>query len=622
VRLKKTGSLLILLWIAAGTNLLAGPPPVTLKAVTDSKAVYLFDRISYRLEVEGSSRNLPEPRIQLPEGLKVEGVPRSSSQVQWINGKWSSSMTYQYTLKAVKEGSWTIPPATVVQKRQTFRSNSIRVKVLKPQASGGTTGEGDTKIPRNKLNDLFLWAEVDQSDPYLGQAITVTYDVYTRLQVVDYDVQQSPAFTGFWAEVVPRPQNPHVSTRTIQGVEYAVATIHTVELYPTVTGDLIIEPLIMGLTIESKNRNPMDDFFGRGSAFRSPFMNFNRKESRSSQTLSIHVKPLPVEGKPVDFTGAVGDFKLDSSLDKHAVQAGDALILTLQLAGKHVLKTLPPPSMPILPNFKAFDPKAGDVTDFPDIPDWNVRKFELILVPHRPGDYTLPPVTYSYFNPADAQYHTLTTGEHQVHINPAPGMEYATMIAPSGNGSIQLIGHEIRYIKTQVDIIPFTPPYTHLWFLLLAALPIPGVPFILFYGRHRKKLSGDQAYARAFKAKGEFQDHFRMAKSALTKGSYDMVVDSVANGFASYLGNRMNLPTAGLTLEMISDELANRDVPAALMESIKTYWEQLETIRFAPGNPGREQIESLVNSGFDLISSMEKLKMKQTQHSREKGYQS
>ncbi|MBN1357036.1 protein BatD [bacterium] len=608
--MRKIGSLIILMWIAGSGSIHADPDPVELKAFVEKPTVYLFDRFVYQLDITGPIRSLPEPQIRFPEGLSLEGPPRTSSQVQWINGSWSSRMTYQYHLKAAREGAWTIPPATAAYQGETLRSRPVQVTVVKMQA-GAADERNAPDIPRTGLDDVFIWASVDLAEPYVGQAVTVTYELFTRLPVVDYQVQQPPAYSGFWAEEIPIPKNPQVTTRKIQGIEYAVAAIHRVELYPTVTGELLIDPLRMILTIEDKARDPFDSMFTPfGSRFRSPLLNFKRQESRSAQSLSIQVKPLPGEGRPADFTGAVGKFEMKTGLDKNRINVGEAVVMKVELAGNHILATLPPPRLPDLPGFKVYEPKSEDISAFPARPGWESRTFETVLVPHRTGDYTLPPLQYSYFDPDPGEYRILKTQPISLHVEPAPGMDHGTAQITGADGSLQVLGHEIRYIKTGTDIHPYKPAYLQPWVFMLTGLPVPALPLIFWYGRHRRKMMGDIAYARAFRAKGESQEHFKSARTALQKGDARQALDEIFRGFASYIGNRINLPATGLTLGSMLDEFDRRNVPRDIMDAVKTFWQDLETARFAPGEPGMEQVENLLAGGQTWIGRLEKLKLK------------
>ncbi len=612
----KTGKIILFTMILCAVSAhAAGQLNVT--AAVDQQQIYLFDRLVYQVTVEGAVRSVPEPRVQGLQGFKILGSPQTSSQIQFINGNWSSKLTFTYTLQAVKAGQWVIPPATVQFHGKTYRSNTITVQVIKMAASSATSSDSDTEaIPASRMDDIFLWATVDKATPFVGQPIVVSFDVYTKLQISNYSVQQAPECSGFWVEDLPLPKSPHVVTRMVHGVKYARATVHKMILYPTVTGELVIDPLVMVFEIESKTRDPFDNFFG-GSAFGSPFFSRTRKESRSSQALSITVKPLPQKGKPANFSGAVGTFELKALAEKKSVPAGEAVVIKVTLSGNHHLKTLPPPKMPQIPDVKAFEPKAKDVVPVNGRFGWWQRDFEYIFVPHRAGEMHIPSVEFDYFDPDLKQYKILKTKPITITVTHS-AVSDSTLVVSTGNGEFRQLGHEIRYIKTKGPIEPQYPAYSRPWFFIILIAPFPIVPIILIYGKHRRNLMDNAAYARAYRAKSDSTNYFRKAVTSLESSDFDSALDDIAKAFAGYLGARLNLPEGSLTLQGIQKELQKVHLPEDLYQSITGYWNTIEAARYAPGSPEKQFIEDMLEKGRLLITQMEKNKFKKRREGKSK----
>ncbi len=592
--------------------------PITVTAAVDRNQVYLFDRIQYQITVEGAAQSLPDPQIGDIKGFKVVGSPRSSSQISFINGRVTSKKVYLFVLEAKEEGTWQIPPATVSYNQSTFHSNALTIDVLKMtvgQSSSVGTADGTAPdIPRDRQGDLILWTVVDTPEPYIGQAITVRYYIYTRLQVSDFSVQQLPDFTGFWSEEVPVPASPEVKTKIINGAKYAEALVYQVVLYPTVTGELVIDPLRMVFQVES---NQVDPF---GSSPHSPFSTFfrqARQEMVAAQAITVPVKALPEQGKPDDFSGAVGQFELSATIDKDSVQAGEAVVLTVRLAGNHGLKTLPTPQFEPIPNVKSYDPKSEEVVVYPGRAGWKMRDFSYILVPHMAGDYQIPPVQYSYFNPEINTYATISTDTLSFHVTASAGSAYSAVAPMSGDGEIKLLGIDSRYIKTNVSIVNWTAPYRSRWFLGVLMLPIPAVPLILLYGRHRLRMMGDTGYARAFKARSESQKQFVNAMTAMSNQQFDQALDQAAIAFSRYLSNRFNLPSGGLTLEQVLTEMAHRQISEEMISRVRNYWEKLEFVRYSPAVISGEESNQLILSGRNLVDDLERIAIKKRNPGKE-----
>ena len=585
---------------------------IKLSAVVDSQSVYLFDRLTYQLTVESSSRSLPEPTIVFPEGLKIQGVPRTSSQIQIINGSFSNSKIYTYVLSAIKEGAWTIPPASIVLKGKAVKSNPIPIKIVKYEAAKGDGSEAsDENIPRQKMQDMFLWAKVSNLEPFVGEAIDVTFNVYTRLKITNYTLQQPPSFSGFWVEEVDLPKNPKVTRKVVNGVEYSVATIHEVRLYPTVSGELIIDPLNMIFAVENQQKDPFDQFFNSplNSQFRSSFFRGTQQEVRASQALSLNVKPLPSKSVPPSFQGAVGDFMIEAEIDKDTVQAGEAAIIRITLSGTHNLKTITMPAFPPLDGFKVFEPKAEEVIDHPIKAGWKQRTYEYIIVPHQSGDFEIPGVEFSFFNPSEEKYKTITTKAFQLHVNSGVGSS-GTFTVSKNNANIELLGKDIRYIKTSVTVKSYKPAYftSLFWFFIL--LPIPVIPVILIYGSHHRKLMGDRAYARSYRAKSFSQKRFQTAKERIISNQLDLALDETARAFQGYLADRLNLLGGSLNLNSILHELRQRNIDIDTCRKISDYWNLLETARFAPGIPTSDEVNQFTERGIQIVDMLEELKLK------------
>jgi hypothetical protein len=611
----KTGSVFWTILLIAPA-VMAGDNALRLSATVDRETVYLMEQFYYQLTIEGASRSFPEPRFAGFEGFKIVGGPSTSSQFQFINGKVSNSVVYTYVLQAQKEGKWTLPPVSINLEGKSYQSNSVTVEVITTNAPAAQTQQQESgneagNIPKDRVSELFLWASVDQEEPFVGQPIRVSYEVYTLVPISELGVKQSPSYTGFWTEDVVLPKNPTLYKKQIYGKEYSVAKVNEVVLYPTVTGELVIDPLTMGFAVQVRGRDPFDDFFG-GSPFGSrlgPSMMRQQEEVRSSQALKINIKPLPGEGRPADFSGAVGNFEMTAKVDKPSVQVGEGIVVKVKLSGNQGLKTLPAPKFADLPGFKSFEPKTGEISFVPGREGWKMRDFDYILVPHQEGDFTIPAISYNFFDPESKAYKATQTAAIPIHVNPGlPGSEQPALV--SSGGEIKLLGTAIRYIKTNVRITSYVPPYRTVWFLIILILPLPVVPATIIYGRHRRRMQGDEAYARSFIAKTESVKRFASARKAFENQDLNGAVDETAAAFAGYLGNRLNLPVAGMTLRLIEEQLSKRHMPEDQIGKIADLWKKLETARFSPLKPAAESIQGMIGEGESIINRLEAMKLK------------
>ncbi|GEM_PF-1342647 len=582
-------------------------------ARVDRTTVELYERLALEVIVEGPARSLPAPAGLQLEGLKIVGGPQSSTQVQMANGAWSSRLSYTYQLRAEKEGSWTIGPIPITFQGRTYQSNSITIQVKKPEAPPAQSGiDSDSNVPNDRQSDLFVWATVSNPEPFVGQPIEITYELFTRIKVVNFEPERIPEFSGFVVEDVELPERPVVTNRTLNGKEYATAVVHRAILYPTTAGDLTLEPFAVKFAVEVRGRDPFDDFFQSpfGPPGRSSLFSQHQQEIRQSNSISLHVRPLPVEGKPESFSGAVGEFELKASAGKTTVQVGEAIVVEATLTGQHGLKLLSIPPAASITQFKTYEPKAGDVVPNPARPGWSMRTVEYIYVPFEQGQFEIPGIEFSYFDPNSSSYKTLRSDPIAVFINPGPSGEGIPVMARDQRGEIRLLGKDIRYIKTSAPIRSHIEPYRTPWFWGSVLFPFPVIPAVVVMSRRRRKMLEDQGYARAIRARGESTRRLANARSLHTNASFRECLDEMAAAFRGYLSDRFNRPPASISPEVIRDALTSYGVGADRIDSVLDIWETLASVRFSPVNPDPDSIARLMDRVSECLDELEKSRWK------------
>lgn len=580
----------------------------TLRASVDRTRVTLFERVTYTIEVASDSRNRAEPQPPEFKGFKVMGPPRTSSQFSWVNGVTSNVMSYSYVLEAREEGRHVWEPASMVVDGEVIRSAPVEITVLKPGApppAEGSNMPGLRNMDPDRLQSLFIETVVDDETPFVGQAVRVSYHVFTRVSIRNFGIQDEPDYQGFWVEPVDLPAQPALNSRVIEGIEYKEAKIHEVILYPTVSGELMIPPLRMVFEFQDRRQDPFDSFFN--SPFGSGMFGV-RQESRSTSTTALQVRPLPEEGKPPGFSGAVGLFKLEAELKNPSVKAGEAITMTVTLRGNHGLKTIGTPVAPDLPRFKVFDPKAGEVAPDPQEPGWWKRSFDYVLVAHEPGEYTIPGFTFSYFDTGTESYQTLKTPDVSVSVAPAPGGNLPLPYSPAGR-ELTLLNADVRYIKTADKLSNQVEAYRSSWFAVMMVIPVILIPSLLLLDARRRRLEGDTAFAREVRARSGSGRRFAEAISANHHGDVSKALDETAAGFARYLSDRLGLPTGGITLGTILGEMNLRSIPETHIQNVRQYWETLETARYGPVDVSGTDIEDLIRKGQALVDQLEKIRM-------------
>ncbi|PWK75976.1 oxygen tolerance protein BatD [Mucilaginibacter oryzae] len=532
-------------------------------------------------------------------GFQVVAGPNVSNSVSMINGVTSASLAYGYDLMATKEGEFTIGPATIMAGGRPYSTAPIKIKVVKGSAPGGGGGSqgnsrqqqqqqfnapDESNIQRGRVKDisksLFLRTSVDKSSVYLGQQIVMNLRLYTRVAIVNGEPEKIPDLNSFYSQDI-KNNNPNAQWRTevLNGVRYNVTDIKKTILFPEHEGNITIEPAIMNFVIRqqaaSSSGDPFDAFFGGYE---------DVKYRIKSTPVVIHVKPLPMAGKPADFSGAVGTFNIAASLDKNQIKANDAINYQLKVSGTGNLKLLKPISPNFPPDFEKYDPKVTDTITENENGSSGSRRYTYLLIPRHQGDYTIDPVKFSYFNPATGRYVTLTTRAFQVKVAKGTGdNSNVTAFSGAGKQDVKVLSNDIRYIKTGTELNEVGSDFygSGLYYFLLVLGPL-GFAGALVYGKWRDKNNADVAGMKSRKAGRVAAKHLAVAKQRLAANDSKAFYEDLFRGLYGYLSNKLNIPYADLNREKIADELKARSLDESLINEMLDTLDMCEMARYAP----------------------------------------
>src|ERR1700712_1459714 len=325
------------------------------------------------------------------DGFQVLSGPNVSTSMESINGSTTMSSSFGYILMPVKEGDLIIGPASVVINGRRLTTNPIKIKVEKglrvPPNPKAQSGGPDNSIQEGNSADLaksiFIKAIVDKNNVYQGQHLTLSFRLYTRVDIEQTQVDNIPALTGFWNEDIKALQQQvlwHVET--YKGLRYNVADIKQTILFPEHAGNIIIDPMKITflLRVPAPSKDIMDQFFGSYKEV---------KYAAKSSPVVVHVKPLPETGKPQSFTGAVGNFRMESSVDKTSLKANEALNYKVKVTGSGNIKLLKALSTVFPADFEKYDPKIVDSLTENENGVSGTRIYNYLLIPRHQGDFTI-----------------------------------------------------------------------------------------------------------------------------------------------------------------------------------------------------------------------------------------
>ncbi len=578
--------------LAVLTELPSLAQDVQVSATVSSDVVGLDDQFQLTITVSGKdSGDAENPRLPRLSGLRVVGGPSVSTQFQWINGRTSSSRSYIYTLLPEKEGQFRIDPAEVRVGGTVYRTEPLTVRVTaaspprRTQRSpldpfGGADVLPERTVPSGE--DVFITAELDKASAYPGQQVTLSYHVYTTVGITGLQLQESPPLTGFWVEDLQVDPNPSGTRKVVNGREYVEFMVKRQALFPTVAGRLRIPPATFAISVKATG-----DFFGMFAQTQTIY--------RKTKETSLDVKPLPADGRPETFTNAVGTFNLSSSIDKAQVATGQAVDLRIRLEGKGNLKMIPDIALPPMPDFTIFSSKrADDVRPFEGNQIGGTKTWEYVIVPKAPGQQTIPPLSFSYFDAGRQSYETVRT--QPLTVNVVRGADAVMSAGLSGLDKQNLTrqGTDINFIKLDAGDLQARrgPAYGSLWFYLLAAFPLAFNVGLYFYQKERSKESMNRVLSRSRKARRLALERLKNAEKA-GRAEPRRFYGGAALALSGYLADKLNLPDIAVTGDGLERTLTEKAVPAETVRETVLCLQECEFGRFVNASASAEKMSEL-----------------------------
>ena len=563
-------------------------------------------RLSYTINSQ-KVRDFRAPSIKEFEVLM--GPSRSTqSSTQIINGNVTSTstITFTYILMAGKEGTYTIPGATIVADGNNYTSNSVEIKVLPPdQSSGAGSGNGRSSS-RNQANsgkitdkELFMMATASKTNVYEQEAILLTYKVYTQVNLTGLK-GDIPDLKGFHTQEVELPNQKTWSLEHFNGRNYNTTIWRQLVLFPQQTGKIEIPSVTFEGTVSQMvaSADPFDAFFNGGN-----YVNITK--NLVTPKLTINVKELPA-GKPANFSGGVGEFTLSSTISTQELKTNDAVTIKLVISGTGNMKLINTPEVGFPQDFEIYDPKVDNKFNLTRNGLAGNKVIEYLAIPRHAGTYTIPPIEFSYFDLKSQSYKTLKTDAYTLNVAKGEGNSDQVVANFTSKEDLKVLGQDIRYIKTGDTRLTQKNDYFYgstsywLWYIVPLAL------FIAFMVIYRKQAmeNANVAKVRTKKANKVATKRMKNAGKLLAEKKSEAFYDEVLKALWGYISDKLSIPVSQLSKDNIEEELQKHQVADELIKEFINNLNDCEFARYAPGNQN-EKMDKIYSSAIDVISKME-----------------
>lgn len=527
-------------------------------------------RIDFEMNQDGDNFNPPSF-----ENFTVVGGPNQAVSNSWINGKRSYSKTYSYFLAPKKRGTFSIGQAEITIDGNIYKTTPLKIEVT-AAVDQPTDGNNSEYVASENLH---LVAEISNTNPYINEAITVVYKLYVspRINVSDWRQLDSPKFSDFWSQNIDI-QRLEVENGTYQGEPYRYVVLRKTVLYPQKTGKLDIEPLTLNISVEVPGDRR--DIFGNRF-----YETVDKVVAAGNRT--IDVKPLPQEGKPAGFTGAVGkNLNLKVRTDKKELRATESLEARVEVSGQGNLKLFDLPPLTVPASMEKYEPEYTENvrTNLTGMQGSIANTYT--LVPQSKGKYPIPPVEFSYFDLDSGTYKTLTSNEMVIDVAAAPAGATAKPSGSSGAVAQQvpMAESQFRYIKLDGALRPVgeKPFFGSALFWSLILMPLLFIPLAIFFGKRRQAIAGDVRGNRIKKADKLARKYLSEAKKNL--GDQTKFYDSLERALHNYLKAKLHIQTSEMSKERIQDLLTTRGVAATTVADFNELLKNCEFARYTPAS--------------------------------------
>ena len=433
-------------------------------ASVDKNRCTIDDIISFKIEFENADSFSNIDISSFIKDFTVISGPSQQTSMQWINGKVTNSRIMSWSLSPKREGRLVIPRLNVQISGKKSATKEIVVFVSQSQKK-------ETDL------DVFISAEINKESVYIGEQITLTYSIYRRVEC-SIEPFEIPKFPGFWSEELFRPNQIKFKNIAINGVQYQKGILYKVALFPISGKELEIEPLSLKIQKQKKKkRRGRDPFF---DPFFDSFFTETETKILRSKKREIFVKDYP-KSRPIGFTGAVGDFKISTATDTDSINVNEAITFRVIVEGTGNMGLFTIPKMSFADDIDQFPPKENfEKNVFRDELSGKMM-WEYILVPRVSGKLSIPPISFTFFNPKIEKWQKLSSKPTSVFVKNTKD-NYLT-----SNGltkrEIEVLGKDIKYIYNENPVLKHTnsTPYNYIFLIYFLSILVFFLPNILSY---------------------------------------------------------------------------------------------------------------------------------------------
>ncbi len=547
----------------------------TFTASLDRDSITLGERATLALTVEGGSLQT-EPAPPEVANLQIVYIG-PSSHFSVINGQVSSSVTYNFTVAPRQAGDYTIPAITVDVGGEKLSSQPLALKVLKPNAPAPDAINSGAQL-------AFLKLALPRKQVYVGETFAGQLQLFVRNNAQIGGFQLNPiAMDGFNVGKMAEGQRRQAQVGNAVYTMIPINIAFTAIKAGSFNAGPVTATIVLELPSANRQRDAMDPFFGM----------FNRTEQRqvplATETEAVQSLPVPKEGAPGDFTGAVGTYTMNMTAGPTNVAAGDPITVKIQIAGRGSLDSLTLPEQPAWHDFKTYPPTSKvETTDALGLQ--GTKTFEQLVTPQNSDLKALPSVSFSFFDPEGKTYRTLTQPAIPLTVRPGGSAPMPTVLTASRGQENSPPAQDIVPIKQRLGAIAQAnvPLLQQPWFLTLQGAPLAAFLAAAFWRKRTDQLTNNPRLRRRRQVERTVHEGLDQLRRLAAANKSEEFFATVFHLLQEQLGERLDLPASSITEGVVAEQLRPRGVPEPLPAQVEELFQACNLARYAPIKSSQE----------------------------------
>ena len=552
---------------------------VKFEAQTDRDTYGLNERIPLVFSINNEGDNFVAPKFT---GFKADGPfinKGNQTSITIVNGRMTQkreiSTQVIYYLTPTKKGTFTIGSASIEYNGTVYKSQPIKIKITDPIQMPSYPGQNPRQQQQQNYNfgeGIHLVGELSTKNPYVNEPVTVIYKLYFpyNSSVSNFRNFQAPKYEDFWSQYIDIKQL-RAEKGKFNGKDYSMVVLRKVILYPLEAGAKKIEPF--KIDIDAEVPTGRRDFFGQ-------YEMTAIEKSLSTGMQTINVKPLPENGKPEGFTGAVGKFDFVVKPSKTSLKAGESLDLEVSVSGKGNLKlfTLPKPVVPSA--LEMYDPAHTENVQTPVTGMTGKISDKYTIIPQFKGKYTIKPMEFSYYDLVSKSYKTITSKEITIDVAEGDGTFVAN--TPSANKQTIQKKEVFQFNKLKTEFVSASREDflgSGLFYSLLFA-PLLLIPIVMIARKQKEAKDADVVGNRVRNNNRLVKKYLSEAKKQMgEKVPFYMAMEKALHNF---LKAKLHIETVEMSKENIIELLQQRNASETSINQFMELMNDCEFARYAP----------------------------------------